>query len=108
MPLDAFAFQQSLNVEGVGRRSLLVKVAPEYAAAIMDGDLDGIDGLSPQEAMADAEANALVSEFVSTTAAQLSVAESEISFDGITAQRRRLVVEDGVLAERVQLAIHWS
>ena len=83
-------------------------MAPEYAAAIMDGDTDGVSGLSPQEAFADAEATALVSEFVSTTAAQLSVNESEISFDGITAQRRRLVVEDGVLQERVQLAIHWS
>ena len=69
-------------------------MAPEYAAAIMDGDTDGVSGLSPQEAFADAEATALVSEFVSTTAAQLSVNESENSFDGITAQRRRLVVED--------------
>lgn len=74
----------------------------------MDGDNDGVAGLSPQEAFADAEATALVSEFVSTTASQLSVSESSITFDGITAQRRRLVVEDGVLQERVQLAIHWS
>jgi hypothetical protein len=88
---------------GAGRRSLLVRVVPEYADAIMDGDVDAQKGLSPMEAFADTEATALVSEFISTTALQLGVAESAISFEGITAGRRKLVVEDGLLQEKVQL-----
>jgi hypothetical protein len=103
----------------------------------MDAENDGFPGLVASEISGDAEAAALVEQFSMTvrmlpcrswalrqlapgslhshpdlcvclqTGMQLDVPQSSIQVNGITAGRRRMMVEDGVLQEKMQLRIDY-